>query len=427
MATIKFRVRGSKNPSPIYLRFINGRDLDIEVKINIFIDPAVWDSKNNKIRNVISVPNRDKMNSQLSGLSNHVYNSYNESFAYGEVLDKNWLEGVVASFFKRPKGQVSLGLKPELVYVYDFGNWWLDNKASTWKSLKFNSMPKRTIGVHRNALCLFKEFEDGEKIKFSQLDNDLVYRFLDFLDEKNYAPSSAKKFFDRIRFLINRASAEGVKNIGAIDGKIYYKKSDGNNVEVPYLNEDEIKKIMDLDLSDKDDLDAVRDNFIISLWTGLRISDFNKNLDVKNIDGDYINIKTGKTGEWVLIPMHPNVKRVLNKRAGALPSRTTNYLFNTKVKKVVKLAGIDNLMKGSIFDRKVNRKVEGVYPKYKLISAHTGRRSFATNLYGLVHNSVIMAVGGWKQEDMMLHYIKKTKSEHSEILKEKWDQKYNTK
>ena len=92
------------------------------------------------------------------------------------------------------------------------------------------------------------------------------------------------------------------------------------------------------------------------------------------------------------------------------------------------LANIDQKIKGGITivdeETGVKRKVYDVYKKYKLVSSHICRRSFATNLFGKVPNKVIQDIGGWAKEDMFLHYIKKTKRESADQLKQYWDEKY---
>jgi integrase len=83
-------------------------------------------------------------------------------------------------------------------------------------------------------------------------------------------------------------------------------------------------------------------------------------------------------------------------------------------------AKINQITEGTLFDGATKRNVVGYYEKYKLVSSHICRRSFATNLFGKVPNHVIQAVGGWASEQMMLHYIKKTNTEHAEVLKDYW-------
>ena len=59
---------------------------------------------------------------------------------------------------------------------------------------------------------------------------------------------------------------------------------------------------------------------------------------------------------------------------------------------------------------KTPRKAPGLYPKYELITSHTCRRSFASNWYGKLPNSAIMAATGHSKEEDFLRYIKVTTS-----------------
>jgi integrase len=58
------------------------------------------------------------------------------------------------------------------------------------------------------------------------------------------------------------------------------------------------------------------------------------------------------------------------------------------------------------------------YPTYKLISTHTARRSFATNMFSMgVPSITIMAITGHRAEKAFLKYIKVTPKEHAFQLK----------
>jgi integrase len=60
-------------------------------------------------------------------------------------------------------------------------------------------------------------------------------------------------------------------------------------------------------------------------------------------------------------------------------------------------------------------------PKWKMVTTHTARRSFATNLYKQDFPSLgIMAITGHKTEASFLKYIKVTPREHAEKLKQFW-------
>jgi integrase len=62
------------------------------------------------------------------------------------------------------------------------------------------------------------------------------------------------------------------------------------------------------------------------------------------------------------------------------------------------------------------------YKKWELLSTHTARRSFATNLYLAGLSSItIMAITGHKTEKAFMKYIKATSSEHAKLLKIHWE------
>ncbi len=60
--------------------------------------------------------------------------------------------------------------------------------------------------------------------------------------------------------------------------------------------------------------------------------------------------------------------------------------------------------------------------KWKLVSSHTARRSFATNLYKSNFPAIsIMKITGHKTEKAFLKYIKVTPEEHAKLLAEHWN------
>ena len=81
-------------------------------------------------------------------------------------------------------------------------------------------------------------------------------------------------------------------------------------------------------------------------------------------------------------------------------------------------------MQGRIYNKKIKRKVVGLYEKFELVTSHIGRRSFATNLFGKLSNEVIMSVCGWSKSEMLFKYIKKSNRDHAIQLKEYWETIY---
>lgn len=167
-----------------------------------------------------------------------------------------------------------------------------------------------------------------------------------------------------------------------------------------------------------DYLDNARDWLLISCYTGQRVSDFMR------FTKDMIRFEKGvpvlefdqvKTDKSMTIPLLPEVMEVLKKRNGDFPRQISDQRYNEYLKEVCKKAGITKKIKGKLQlnieeDTKKKskmRNVIGVYPKYKLISSHVGRRSFATNYYGTLPTTYLINITGHSTEKMFLTYIGK--------------------
>jgi integrase len=97
-----------------------------------------------------------------------------------------------------------------------------------------------------------------------------------------------------------------------------------------------------------------------------------------------------------------------------LPYKISIQKFNKHVKTVCELAEIDEIIKGGIIEvtkegegNKHKRKINGNYPKWQLIGSHVCRRSFASNLYGILPTPLIMQITAHSSEKMLLNYIGK--------------------
>jgi hypothetical protein len=65
---------------------------------------------------------------------------------------------------------------------------------------------------------------------------------------------------------------------------------------------------------------------------------------------------------------------------------------------------------------KIFRKESKQYKKYELVTSHIGRRSFATNFYGIIPTSLLIGATGHSTEAMFLNYIGKTDTQKANQL-----------
>lgn len=428
MATLKYRIVGKKNPAEIRTRFLRGKEIDIDAGIKVFIDPKFWDFENQRIRNVIAVPNRDELNTKLTELKLHIFNAANLDFMEGEILNKIWLEKTIAKFYNRPSDELRKAPELHKIYLTEFADWWLKNKAPKFKVSADKYMDDTTISHYRTLNEIIKNFEKKDKIKFTGINEILLDQFSEFLTAQKYAEKTTRRMLGRFRFFCGRAEAENIIVNKAYKERVFVAKQEEQYKE-PYFDEVEITKIYNKDFSKNIALENARDNLIIGLWTGLRVSDFLTKLKIDNFDDGFIEIQTEKTKTWVSIPIHWMIQDILKKRTGVLPQKIADSKFNKHIKTIAEKLDFDKPIMGGISKvdpkTKLKRKVVALYPKHELITSHICRRSFATNVYGTVPNSTLMAICGWKSEEQMLDYIKKTNREHAEVLKKVWDKKYS--
>jgi integrase len=162
--------------------------------------------------------------------------------------------------------------------------------------------------------------------------------------------------------------------------------------------------------------------FLVGCWTGCRFSDISQ-ITPENITGGFIRMKQYKTGTPVVIPLHPVVTVLINKYGGQLPKAISNQKFNDALKKVAEEAELNEIVFKSI--TKGGMKVTTRHAKHEMVTTHTARRSFATNLYNSDFPTLsIMAITGHKTEKAFLKYIKTTPDEHAKKLQKHWKNRH---
>jgi integrase len=137
-----------------------------------------------------------------------------------------------------------------------------------------------------------------------------------------------------------------------------------------------------------------------------------------------ISLRTQKTNELVTIPVHPMVDDIMKKYKGvfanSLPPAFANQVMNRNLKELGKLA---QLNEGVIISKTIGgKKINQTFKKRELITTHTARRSFATNLYLQEFPAIsIMKITGHKSEKNFMNYIKMTPHQNAEKLRKHWE------
>jgi len=113
------------------------------------------------------------------------------------------------------------------------------------------------------------------------------------------------------------------------------------------------------------------------------------------------------------------MKKYENEYLNSLPPSISNQKMNEYLKKIGEMAELNDDVITS--QTKGTLRVETKSKKYELITTHTARRSFATNLYFSGFPAIlILKITGHKTEKVFLRYIKMKPQENAMKLKKFW-------
>jgi integrase len=163
--------------------------------------------------------------------------------------------------------------------------------------------------------------------------------------------------------------------------------------------------------------------FVIGCWVGLRYSDLAELRPEHFVEEEgnrYIKIRTQKVYDDVYIPLHPVVESLIKKYNDQLPRVLSNQKANEYLKEIAKATELNS---PAVINRKRgSERVSEIFEKWELVSTHTQRRSFATNLYLQgVPTITIRAITGHRTEKAFLKYIKVDSKQHAKLLKTHWN------
>lgn len=288
-----------------------------------------------------------------------------------------------------------------------------------------------TVKIYRVVLNKLREFETFARyrVKFEHINIDFYNRFKRWF----FAQGFSRNYFGNIMKVLKQVykEARDVDHLHDGTGTDHRDFTCPNDTaDSVYLSPEELDRIRNLkiDASTVQDpqhpisgdwlekritaLIRARNLFLIGCYTGLRVSDFSRLRDAHI--GKFITIKTHKTGTPVVIPIHPVVREIIDSGFD-LSDTVSDQKLNGHIKDLCRMAGIDD-------EVLVNKNVGGhdtevVLPKYKLVSSHTARRSFATNAYKAgVPTIAIMKITGHRLESTFLKYIRVSAEENAELL-----------
>lgn len=402
MATIKFQLLSKSETAPIYLRLSVKRGLSPRTKTGLHIAPKDWSSTNYPKTNIDT---NKKLKSSLQKLETYILDEVNNANIKGSTINTAWLKHQIDLFFERVTENKQSDLLTDAIQS-------VIDEAPTRKNAKGGiGLSKSRINSYTSLKNILTDYQKQNSFKVKDVDVKFAKDFLKFLlNTKKYQKSYALKKIADLKTVCNDASFYGIETSTQLK-KIDSTKTKNENIL--YLNPKELQQIEDTILL-SDALKNARKWLLLGCNIGQRAGDLlqlNESNFINRNGLEVIELKQQKTDKNVTIPVLEKTKEILKT---GLPYKISIQKFNKHIKEVCKLAGIDELIKDSKITvtekgkgNKQKRKISGIYPKWELMASHVCRRSFCSNLYGILPTALIMSISAHSSEKMLLNYIGK--------------------
>jgi site-specific recombinase XerD len=379
--------------------------------------PKYWDFDKSKIKNVTAVSNKDEINVFLHDLKEFIDRTIEKYKLMREPLTKAELKECIDNYInpqQEEKAQTLFEYIEQFITEIESGKRLMDSG----KSYEYKSVQR-----FRSTQKLIQEFQSvySRTIDFETIDLSFYKEFNSYMaNVKDYRPDTMGKHQKTLKTFLRNATDDGVNENLDFQKKAFKITSKDNTESIHIaLNEDELKELFELDLSANPRLDKIRDLFLVACHTGLRWTDF-EDIRPENIkitkEGEFIEIIQEKMKRHVVTPINAIVKTIVNKYNHILPTSPSNQKFNDYIKEVAQLCkslqDIETLayVKGG-------KNIEESMERWRMVSSHTGRRTFSTNAFERgVPTKVIMAITDHKSEKAFLSYIKTSKRKQAQMF-----------
>ena len=290
-------------------------------------------------------------------------------------------------------------------------------------------LPKsETIWNYKNTLRRYKDYvaDNGLKDTFAIFNENFQALFDDYLmNEQELAMNTIVGSHCQLKTMLRCAHEKGLLK----DTSFLHWSSKTISFPHVYLTDKELNDLFNLQLTKQirkenkigkeSHIEESRDLFIVSARTGLRYSDL-CHIDtatwIMEEGKETLTILIVKTNDRLTIPLHRQVIEIYNKYNGAMPLPVDKSKYNKHISLCSKLAGITETIDTFAWEK--GRPVRKTYKKYELVSSHTGRRSFATNLYLKCKSAhYVMSLTGHTTEENFKRYICVDQKEMAEVVR----------
>lgn len=178
----------------------------------------------------------------------------------------------------------------------------------------------RTSETYLQTLNSFMKFRNGVDLYFDMLNADIIEQYESYMRANNLSRNTTSFYMRILRCIYNRAVEEGLAKQTDPFKRVY---TGVDKTAKRAITLKEIRRIKELDLTDKPDLDYTRDMFLFSFYLrGMSFIDL-AYLRKKDLANGYITYIRKKTGQQLTIRWERSMREIVDK----YPENPTQYLL----------------------------------------------------------------------------------------------------
>ncbi|SDE48540.1 tyrosine-type recombinase/integrase [Riemerella columbipharyngis] len=421
MANIIFYLRGNKEPKKIYLRYRPNRDFNLSISTPFSILSDNWNDKSkewdtSKIIKGAKTTETKKHNAEIANFNKRlnafkleISNLIDDNLNLSSLELKDFLKKyILINYFGHKidaDKKYTIPIKFDSLIDYYIQYRSIEDKTQNKKPISENTI-KKYKGL-KNTLHKF-----DRQLKVTDINNAFRNKFVEWLNKQSYSVQTQTKYLKDIKMLCRFSETEHNISKEVLNWKI--NRNPDNITKGLYFSFIQLSILENLPLTGS--LDNARDWLIISCYTALRVSEL-LSLDVNNIievdKRKYIkvierkNINTA-TGGVKYTPLIPKILKIMDKRGGKFPEAVSEQYYNRQIKKVCKIAGFDKMVESAKTKNtgNGNRRIEGKYPFYDLVTSHIGRQTAVTLFSQYIAPETLQLMTNHQSMEMLNHYNK---------------------
>ena len=418
-------------PALIYIMWTFDKRYKVSTSLSVI--PEFWDAKNHSAiisstQTQVVQRSYKRVNRLIAKMCDKILNGLyayicQERTSINGIALKNEIVNVISKIETEEKVEE----EKKSITPFEYFKNYCDNVCNKTVKRTGTFRCKGTQTNHYSVLSRYKCFiEYTHKIdSFDLFDEKFEEDFERYsLQVKGHTPNTVAASFSVMKIWLTAAEKEGLIK----DTAFHHYKTKASSPSHQYLNDDEIQRIYNIQFSKelkaqyhidlKSQIEDTRDLFVVACNLGLRLGDWNNlNNAVWDFDNNVVDIITTKTKERVVIPISTMVKEIYNKYNGKFPKVWDKTSTNRHIQDCCRIAGIDN----DVYQLETIKgvSVRKKYKKYELITSHSARRSFATNLYLKCKNAkMVMSFTGHTTEENFFKYICVSKQENAQMAQQ---------